>query len=285
MFRSLQSLQKRLSAASRSSSPVSLMNWSLATQLRAFSTAPQPIQFLKLNMLHDNPGAIKKKRRVGRGIGSSKGKTCGRGTKGQKSRSGGSIHPLFEGGQTPFYKTVPKRGFNNKVHKVEFLPINLGTVQNYIDMKRLDPNETITLFDMQEAGMFKPSSCRGGVKLLGDGKERLKQPIHIKVSRASEAAIEAVESKGGTVTCVHYNELALRVLLRPQKFEGKLIPRQARPPPKWQPYYSSWKNRGYLNPAVQMREVFRQKPEIENKFDELLREHEEKDTKEEEAQS
>jgi large subunit ribosomal protein L15 len=236
---------------------------------RSLSTAaaaadkPQAVTFLRLNNLQDNPGAVKNKRRVGRGIGSSKGKTSGRGHKGQKARSGGSIHPTFEGGQTKFYKLLPKRGFNNAEHATPMIPMNLSTIQMYVDMGRLDPAREITLRDMQLAGLFKANAVKHGVKLLADGA--LKQPLDLLVSRASTSAIAAVEAAGGSVTSVHYNQLALRALLRPQKFAS--IPKRARPPPKWQPYYTNMKNRGYLNPGVQMRDWFKKNPELEEKFD------------------
>lgn len=290
------------------------------SSIRALSTSPasassssspstdqlEVIQYLKLNSLKDNDGAIKKKRRVGRGIGSSKGKTCGRGHKGQKARSGGNIHPLFEGGQTKLWKLIPKRGFNNKQHATPMLPINLGTLQNYIEMKRLDPDKPITLRELQLAGLFKANAVKHGVKLLAgdpvgggndndvDGEEEeeeeekkdngvqlLKQPIQIFVSRASKSAIDAVEAIGGSVTTCHYNKLALRAMLRPEKFivagghdvNGEVIvkpPRRARPPPKLQPYYTSYKNRGYLNPIIQMRNWFASDPnnlaDLEDKF-------------------
>ena len=228
---------------------------------------PQVVTVLRLNNLYDNEGAVKKKRRVGRGIGSSKGKTSGRGHKGQKSRSGGSIHPTFEGGQTKLYKLFPKRGFNNKNHEAPMVPLNIGTLQDYIDMKRVSTDGTITLRDLMEAGMFKPNSVKHGVKLLAKGKERLKQPIDIQISRASSEAIAAVEDAGGTVTTVHYNKLALRQLMRPEKFDYPI--KEARPPPKYQPYYTSWNRRGYLNPMVQMRQFLRGKPELDQKFEEL----------------
>lgn len=224
------------------------------------SAAPAPQQVvtvLKLNNLFDNPGAVKKKRRVGRGVGSSKGKTSGRGHKGQKARAGASIPPAFEGGQTKLYKLFPKRGFNNKNHETHMVPLNIETLQNFIDMQRVSTDTTITLFDLLQAGMFKPNSVKHGVKLLAKGKENITQPIHIHVSRASTEAIEAIEAAGGTVTTVHYNKLALRQLLRPHKFEGASI-KEARPPPKLQPYYTSWHRRGYLNPRVQMRNYLRE---------------------------
>ena len=228
----------------------------------------QVVTFLRLNNLQDNPGAVKKKRRIGRGIGSSKGKTSGRGHKGQKARSGGSIHPTFEGGQTKFYKLLPKRGFNNKVHEAKMLPLNLETVQMYVDMGRLDPDREITLRDLQLAGLFKANAIKHGVKLLGKGE--IKQPLDLHVSRASESAIQAVEAAGGRVKSVHYNKLALRAMLRPEKFI--VPPKFARPPPKWQPYYTGWKNRGYLNPVVQMKSWFTKKgdSELEGKFESIL---------------
>jgi large subunit ribosomal protein L15 len=221
-----------------------------------------PVTVLRLNNLVDNPGAVKKKRRIGRGVGSSKGKTSGRGHKGQKSRAGSSIHPAFEGGQTPLYKLLPKRGFNNKNHETYMVPLNIEMLQNYIDMQRIPVSRVqdshqnpITLYDFVQAGMLKPTAIKHGVKLLAKGKDSIKQPIHVHISRASTTAIEAIEAAGGSVTTVHYNKLALRQLLRPHKFQEAPI-KPARPPPKLQPYYTSWYRRGYLNPRVQMRNFF-----------------------------
>jgi large subunit ribosomal protein L15 len=252
----------------------------IASRLASSATSQQPqheqevIQFLRLNNLQDNPGAVKKKRRVGRGIGSSKGKTSGRGHKGQKARSGGSIPLTFEGGQTKLYKLLPKRGMKNKVHEAPMVPLNLETLQNYVEMGRIDATRRITLLDLQMAGLFKSNAVKHGVKLLADGKEHLKQPLDLLVSRASEAAIDAVEQAGGLVTTTHYNRLALRVLLRPHRYQDKFI-RQARPPPKWQPYYTNWKKRGYLHPAVQLREFLQSRPELESRFEEEIRKQQE----------
>jgi len=211
------------------------------------------VTFLGLNNLSDNPGAIKTARRVGRGIGSSKGKTCGRGHKGQKSRSGGGPSPLFEGGQTKFYKRIPKRGFTN-VHAEPMVPINVGTLQDYIDMGRLVPSdEPFTIKDLVDAGVTKCSSVKHGVKLLAKGKERLRTPIKIEISRASEGAIEAVEGVGGEITTVHYNRLALRALLKPEKFD--IIPKRARPPPKLMQYYTDYDKRGYLSPEIELKKI------------------------------
>lgn len=291
-----------LSAVASSSASVSSLGSSLSQlslqknnrqqhQINLFSSLAQntnqplgePIHYLSLNNLADNAGAVKKKRRVGRGIGSSKGKTCGRGHKGQKARAGGGVHPTFEGGQTKFYKRLPKIGkMKNSKFKLELIPLNVGTVQDYITMGRLMPERAdgvLTMKDFVNAGMFPNSSVKSGVKLLGDGKEFLKDKILIEVPWASASAIEAIEGKGGYVTCVHYNKLALRALLKPHKFPMKpetmladegdgdddgaagaesdemdmhLLPKRARPPPKYMQYYTDFAKRGYLNPKVQL---------------------------------
>jgi len=252
------------------------------TPAACLSTAAAPqseeiVEVLKLNMLKDNPGAVKKKRRIGRGIGSSKGKTSGRGHKGQKARSGGSIPIGFEGGQTKLYKLLPKRGFNNKRHKTDMLAINLGTLQDFVDMGRLLPEKTLNLKDLCDAGVCTTSSIKHGVKLLAKGKERLTTPLQLEVSRASTQAIEAMEAIGGEVTTVHYNRLALRALLKPDKFVQ--LPKFARPPPMWQPYYTNWDaNRGYLSVQAQMRSLLKERPELEEAFTKALEERQSKIT-------
>ena len=215
-------------------------------------------------------------RRIGRGVGSSKGKTSGRGHKGQKARSGGNIHPMFEGGQTKLYKRIPKRGFTNNQHATRMFPLNIQTLQDYIDTGRLivnneddskdntDQVKTLTLKDLVDAGVTKRSALKHGIKLLGKGK--LRTPVHLEVSRASQSAIAAVEEAGGTIATVHYNKLALRALLQPEKF-GHYLPKQAKPPPKLLPYYTNWKNRGYLSPQAQMLKLLRNRPELKEKLD------------------
>jgi len=111
----------------------------------------------------------------------------------------------------------------------------------------------LTIKDLMHAGMVKSNSIRHGIKLLGKGNERLRSKVRIDVSRASKGAIEAVEGLGGEVRTVHYNKLALRALLKPEKFE--IIPKRARPPPSLMPYYTGYENRGYLSPEMQMREL------------------------------
>ena len=134
--------------------------------------------------------------RVGRGIGSGKGKTCGRGVKGQKSRTGVAIKG-FEGGQMPIFKRLPKRGFNNHT-RVEFSHINIGDLQKFIDSKKLSASKKITSADLFEAGFARKNS--NGLKLLGDGE--LKTKIEIEVQKASKKAIELVEKAGGKVSIV-----------------------------------------------------------------------------------
>jgi large subunit ribosomal protein L15 len=226
-----------------------------STATTAASQQPEVLQVLRLNNLSDNAGAISTKRRVGRGIGSSKGKTCGRGHKGQKARSGGGVHPTFEGGQTKFYKRLPKRGFTNQDAEI-MLGVNVGTIQDYIDMKRLLPNvngSPWTMKDFVDAGMFKSNSIVSGVKLLAGGKDRLRDALNLELPRASRAAIDAVEAVGGQITTVHYNRLALRALLKPEKFE--VIPKRALPPPKRMVYYTDYDNRGYLSPELQLERL------------------------------
>jgi len=148
---------------------------------------------MKLNAIADNAGARKSRLRVGRGIGSGKGKTAGRGQKGQKSRSGVAIKG-FEGGQMPLHRRLPKRGFLPP-HQKTWQIVNLGSLQKAIDDKKLDAGQTIDAAAMQAAGLFKNAS--DGVRLLGKGE--IKTKIEVKVAGASASAIAAVEKAGGKV--------------------------------------------------------------------------------------
>ena len=152
---------------------------------------------MKLNELADNPGATKKLMRVGRGVGSGKGKTGGRGVKGQKSRRGVSING-FEGGQMPLHMRMPKRGFN-PLNPTKLGWINLGRLQKAIDSKVLDPKNEITEEALVEAGLIRRR--RDGVRLLAKGE--LKSKVSIKVTGASAAAVAAVEKAGGSVTLLN----------------------------------------------------------------------------------
>lgn len=149
---------------------------------------------MQLNKLRDNPGATKARTRVGRGPGSGKGKTAGRGMKGQKSRSGVSIKG-FEGGQMPIYRRLPKRGFN-VLNPKEYAVINVGTLQAAIDAGRVDAAQPVTGEALEAAGLVR--SRRDGVRLLGHGE--LKAKIEIAVDHASKSAAAAVEKSGGTLT-------------------------------------------------------------------------------------
>lgn len=149
----------------------------------------------KLNDLRDNPGARTERMRVGRGIGSGKGKTGGRGVKGQTSRSGVSIKG-FEGGQMPLHRRLPKRGFNNIFGK-EYSVVNLGLVQKAIEAGKLDTNQAIDAAALQAAGVTGRIK-KDGVRLLGKGA--LTAKADFTVAGVSKSAREAVEKAGGSVT-------------------------------------------------------------------------------------
>ena len=149
---------------------------------------------MKLNELHDNPGARKERMRVGRGIGSGKGKTGGRGVKGQSSRTGVSING-FEGGQMPLHRRIPKRGFTNHM-RMDYVVVNLGEIQKAIDAKKLDAGAVIDAAALVASGLLRRS--RDGVRLLAKGDFAAKK-LRFSVIGASAAAIAAVENAGGTV--------------------------------------------------------------------------------------
>nr|WP_247713864.1 50S ribosomal protein L15 [Qipengyuania xiamenensis] len=155
---------------------------------------------IKLNDIRDNPGARKERIRVGRGIGSGKGKTGGRGQKGQKSRSGVAIKG-FEGGQMPLHMRLPKRGFNNPFGK-DYAEVNLGMVQKFIDAKKLDAKKDIDHAALKAAGLARGG--KDGVRLLGKGE--LKAKAKFVVAGASKGAIEAVEKAGGSVEVIAKGE-------------------------------------------------------------------------------
>ena len=151
---------------------------------------------MKLNELKDNEGARKGRMRVGRGIGSGKGKTAGRGQKGQKSRSGVSVYG-FEGGQMPLHMRLPKRGFNNIFAK-DYAEVNIGAVQKAIDAGKLDAKCTLDHDALKAAGLARGG--RDGGRLLGKGE--LKAKLALKVAGISKGAREAVEKAGGSVEII-----------------------------------------------------------------------------------
>ena len=148
---------------------------------------------MKLNELRDNPGASPKKKRVARGPGSGKGKTAGRGIKGQKSRSGVAIN-AYEGGQMPLHRRLPKRGFN-KPNRLEFAVLNLGQLQAFVDAGRLDAAAEITEDTLVAAGVVRRK--RDGIRLLGKGA--LTAKLALSLAGASKSAVAAVEAAGGTI--------------------------------------------------------------------------------------
>jgi large subunit ribosomal protein L15 len=159
---------------------------------------------MKLSDIADNAGSRKKRMRVGRGIGSGKGKQAGRGGKGQTARSGVRIKG-FEGGQMPLHRRLPKRGFNN-IFRIEFAEINLDRLQDAVDAKKIDSGSVVNVESLVKAGVLR--RAKGGLRLLGRGEFKAK--LNIEVHGASKTAIAAVEKAGGSVK-----------ILAPAKEEGE----------------------------------------------------------------
>jgi large subunit ribosomal protein L15 len=151
---------------------------------------------MKLNDIKDNDGASKARMRIGRGIGSGKGKTGGRGVKGQKARTGVRIKG-FEGGQMPLHRRLPKRGFRN-LFGLEYNEINIGRIQRFVEAGRIEAPGTVSIATLVEAGLV--SKPRDGLKLLGMGE--ITSALTFEVAAASKSAVAAVEKAGGSVTIV-----------------------------------------------------------------------------------
>ncbi|KAH9028588.1 ribosomal protein L15 [Lactarius pseudohatsudake] len=195
--------------------------------------------------LHPSVGSKQAQRRVGRGRSSGLGKTSGRGHKGQKARSGnGKPKAGFEGGQTTISKLFPKKGFTNSINGKTYAPVNLDRIAHWVEQGRLvsSPEKPITARELVLSGCIH--NAHDGVKLLGDGSERLKVPIHITPSRASKSAIKAVEELGGSVFCRYFNRLALYDCVKGRTDRIDAAPTR-RQDIEW---YTNWKNRGYLAP-------------------------------------
>ena len=150
---------------------------------------------MKLNELRDNPGARKSRMRVGRGLGSGKGKTGGRGYKGYKSRSGSSVNG-FEGGQMPIHMRLPKRGFNNIFAK-DYAEVNVGRLQAAVDAGKLDATKPVDAEALKAAGVIRRVK-KDGVRVLGKGD--LTAKLDLQVAGATKGAVAAVEKAGGSVT-------------------------------------------------------------------------------------
>jgi large subunit ribosomal protein L15 len=148
---------------------------------------------MKLNQLRDNAGSRKSPIRIGRGIGSGKGKTGGRGGKGQTARTGVAING-YEGGQMPLHRRLPKRGFTN-IFRKDYVVVNVGRLQQAVEAGRLDAGQPVRGAALLEAGVVH--NARDGVRLLAKGE--LKAKLSIEVAGASKAAIAAVEKAGGSV--------------------------------------------------------------------------------------
>lgn len=149
---------------------------------------------MKLHEIRDNDGASRKKKRVARGPGSGKGKTAGRGIKGQTSRSGVALNG-YEGGQMPLYRRLPKRGFS-KPNRLEFAVVNLGQLQAFIDAGKLDANAAVTEDVLVASGVIRRKL--DGVRVLAKGE--LTAALNLTVAGASKAALDAIEKVGGKVT-------------------------------------------------------------------------------------
>ena len=147
---------------------------------------------MKLHELKPNEGSVQTRKRVGRGPGSGMGKTSTRGENGQKSRSGASIKAWFEGGQSPLYRRIPKRGFNNARFRIEFATINLS------DLNRFNDGDVITSELLKEKGIIKKELC--GLKVLGNGT--LEKKLTIKANRFSSSAVTKIENAGGTAEVI-----------------------------------------------------------------------------------
>ncbi|GAB0496371.1 hypothetical protein MMPV_007683 [Pyropia vietnamensis] len=205
----------------------------------ATPSAPPPGTLLRLNTIADCPGARPAETRVGRGRGSGCGKTSGRGHKGQKARSGGSVRLGFEGGQTPLFKRLPKRGDLFDRFARVLAPVSVSRIQRLIDIGRIEPTKPITMNVLWRSGAVR--RIPDGVKLVCREGDSLALPLDIRVSEASIEAAAAVLDAGGSLMLVYYNALGLRALLKPEKWAavGKPLPRFARPPPKLAWMYTS----------------------------------------------
>ena len=157
---------------------------------------------MKLNEIADNPGARKARMRVGRGIGSGKGKTAGRGVKGQKARTGVAIKG-FEGGQMPLHRRLPKRGFTN-IFRKDYVEVSIAKILEAIEAGRLDPGQTIDAEALKNAGVIR--RAKAGVRILGGAE--LTTALTLDVAGASRPAIAAIEQAGGKISVAKAAEAA-----------------------------------------------------------------------------
>ena len=174
---------------------------------------------MKLNQIADNEGARKNRMRVGRGIGSGKGKTGGRGVKGQKSRTGVRIKGR-EGGQMPLHRRLPKRGFNN-IFAVKYSEVNLDRIQKAVDAGHIKEGDTVTAESLAKAGVLRRAG--NGVRLLGNGELKIK--LSFEVAGASKSAVAAVKKAGGSVKTLAVKkadqEKPAKMTKKPKKESGE----------------------------------------------------------------
>ncbi|GAA5932459.1 mitochondrial 54S ribosomal protein uL15m MRPL10 [Sporobolomyces koalae] len=239
------------SSSSRISSPAPVATRTYATHVSTLSN------------LSPAPGSNHNRKRIGRGIGSGRGGTSGRGHKGQGARSGNGKPKLhFAGGQTPITRAFPKRGFKNP-SKQDLVPLNLERLQHWIDKGLIDPTRPITMRELYETRCVH--GVHDGVKILGDGAQYLKTPnLHITASKASQTAIKAIEQLNGTFVARYENRLTLRALIRPFSFFKKQLPLPGKANPVTRRdllYYSNPKNRGYL--FLQRQQQQQQQQQVE----------------------
>lgn len=216
-----------------------------------FSGIRQSSSFL--GNLEPNEGAVVSYKRLGRGQASGKGKTAGRGQKGQKAR--GKVPRWFEGGQTPFYKRFPIIGFK-RPHRRIYNQLNLERIQEFWDNKRipLQADELLTIQKMRECGLIT-GSIKDGVKILGNGKEEYNVPLNIEASRASIGAIKSIEKSGNKFTAKYLTKVNLSAHIDPTRYLLRFgrLPLEARPTHRRDiEYYSNPEKRGYLleNPSL-----------------------------------
>jgi len=209
---------------------------------------PTEIGPFALNNIRDNIGARRKTRRLGRGVGSGRGRKLGRGQKGLKSRAGNHGLLKSDGGQTKLTKRVPKRGFHKP--KKEYCTVYLDDLEGHIRSGRLKVpvDRPITVKDFYDAKLITHRQRHSGIELLTSGRNQqgLVTPLRIEAQRATHRAIAQVEDAGGSIETVYYSKLNLRALLKPEKFDERLMPRPALPPPKEMIQYMREDKRGYL---------------------------------------
>ncbi|WRT70330.1 ribosomal protein L15 [Kwoniella shivajii] len=227
-----------------SSSSRLFTNTSTASSSRAASS------FAHLGDLQPAQGSTHSEKRYGRGPGSQRGGTSGRGHKGQKARNGKGVRLGFEGGQTPLHRKVPKRGFINFTSKT-YAPLSISTLQSFLSLGRIDPSETITIGSIVRSNAVHGLSGYSGIKLLGDINPELPLPaLNLELSRYSKSAAEAIISAGGSLSAVYHNNLGLRKEIFPDKFVGRVI-KDAKPTRKTDIlYYTNPKKYGYLAETI-----------------------------------